>query len=1411
MEATCYYHFPICPPPVEVSKKAVDSEVAARRRLCRDECHLITKGECSEIYDRLLQDSQSQGNTALFQDQPLLRGFSWTAITYRNSIPNIQTLALERALDHLFLISQVPSISRLDSSSLCDLMTPLLHHFADLISNPKPGVVPKHMDNSKLQKGPAQTTQSPDLLPLFISFGVLILLALIMILICFVCRRSHSGYSNGVFTGGSQAMGSFCGKAATVGKKQQGRHLHAQNAVEMKQPIPEISACPETAPFVVNTFPTATSPNLERRVAPDQQQQRQYHQYQTPKSVILAPPPTSPAPPPPPPPPPLTYSPIDPANYRAFTQVFASQTDCEMDGGERQFLVVNNTLFNRQADISHQLDRSSGSPENVDRSLKTVNYPLVQIKFGDRIGQGVFGPVYAGELQASSDYENSKPTPLVIKTLSPGAPAAMQTDFRREVNIMAELNHPNLLGIFGVSLQQPPWCMLFETPLYGDLHEVLLAARPSSDDGGWSSTASASNTWPRNQQLNEGDRFHVAFQVASGMEYLSRNHFIHRDLAARNVTVGEHLLCKITDLGLARDSYAMDYYRVPAANNLLLPVRWMPIDAILHSRFSVESDVWAFGVLLWEIWTDGVRPYHLYSDAEVIDLVQSRYLLPCPHNCLPQVYALMVDCWNEVGLKRPSFEEVLSRLSLCDHEALGRDPTSGTDKGTVLTNTFPMSRAIDLTGTNTCSHSGDSGKTNSTDVSTERPASQRVSSVPMPIMVGVDGSSGGGGALELLSSDVNRRSTNYPLGPRPVTTGANSTNGKPFLFTTSSSSTSVTATGTGGNSLLYSSDAARMVTPNPKTGGFCDLGPEEPPEKEFEKAKALFQSIKHGGSKKHEGLETNSRTGTLYEHMVGITKYILEHQPAQALDQFEELSRLVKREMGLEGEFMDAGFTEAREDAVAPTEEPIPPAVVFAENERAIYCHPDHVWNKSPLVEPPLPASYAGNFEVDEEEMAAIPNLCQQLSLIEQSGIDYYIVEAEFEGDSDPSEKIPGPWDKWRPPRPPKVVQEQDTEEFKAMLLREETVANLPVEKRVLINLPRNKYKPPTRYPQEPRGRGLNRWDYFVSSSLGEKTWVRLPMVKPEHIVAARQSVYFFTGDLNAPVGDLPCGVGSFPGLEVHYLRAQIARISSGTQVSPAGVFELDEEDEPEEGEKPENLMMAEEYEPMEFEDLLDPSNWVHHRPFIYSIGRINWLSRKKAAAAMKAIEAEEEDEEEGATLRDDNEDEEGMEEEEGEEEEEEEEEEGPDLLTPVDEDDPMRPLGRVGESLFGNVNSIPASAWNIRPSTVLLPVNCAIAVVSSSRWPGAYALSRSTTFVNVYLGWGNKFLSASYQPPRLQSLFKEFDDEAMGLKETVDPMVQQEEEVRLRKEARRLAMAAAAEEEEEEEGEGDEDEGAED
>lgn len=134
------------------------------------------------------------------------------------------------------------------------------------------------------------------------------------------------------------------------------------------------------------------------------------------------------------------------------------------------------------------------------------------------------------------------------------------------------------------------------------------------------------------------------------------------------------------------------------------------------------------------------------------------------------------------------------------------------------------------------------------------------------------------------------------------------------------------------------------------------------------------------------------------------------------------------------------------------------------------------------------------------------------------------------------------------------------------MLMDEEALAELPIEKRILVNLPKNRYVPLSLYPWEERGKGMNRCDYFVCTNLGEGTWLRLPMVRPIHIAMARDSMRILTGDLNAPVGDLPGGLGHFPGVEAHYLRAQIARISSSCHISPAGVYEMDEDDEPEEG-----------------------------------------------------------------------------------------------------------------------------------------------------------------------------------------------------------------------------------------------------
>lgn len=146
--------------------------------------------------------------------------------------------------------------------------------------------------------------------------------------------------------------------------------------------------------------------------------------------------------------------------------------------------------------------------------------------------------------------------------------------------------------------------------------------------------------------------------------------------------VNDNLTVKISDFGLSRDVYSNDYYRVQG--KALLPVRWMPPEAILYNKFTIESDVWSFGVVLWEIYSYGLQvnasmlmgfsknglnitivfmqPYYGYSNQDVIDMVRSRQLLACPSECPSRIYSLMVECWSEVPLRRPTFTEIHNRL-----------------------------------------------------------------------------------------------------------------------------------------------------------------------------------------------------------------------------------------------------------------------------------------------------------------------------------------------------------------------------------------------------------------------------------------------------------------------------------------------------------------------------------------------------------------------------------------------------------------------------------------------------------------------------------------------------------------------------------------------------------------------------
>ncbi|XP_078319398.1 inactive tyrosine-protein kinase transmembrane receptor ROR1-like isoform X6 [Crassostrea virginica] len=291
-------------------------------------------------------------------------------------------------------------------------------------------------------------------------------------------------------------------------------------------------------------------------------------------------------------------------------------------------------------------------------------FPLSSIRFLQELGEGAFGKVYKGEVIGL--YGESTVSKIAIKTLKENAMPKIKNDFRREVDLMTELRHPNIVCLLGVSMKQEPMCMLFEFMPYGDLHEYLITHSPNSD------MSSVDDESGKKIILEYPEMLFISIQVAAGMEYLASHHFVHRDLAARNILVGDNLSVKISDFGLSRDIYSSDYYRVQSKS--LLPVRWMPLEAILYGKFTTESDVWSYGVVLWEIFSYGLQPYYGYTNQEVIDVVRSRQILPNPEDCPPRMYGLMVECWHENPTRRPTFREIHARLRAWKTEVLMNNP-----------------------------------------------------------------------------------------------------------------------------------------------------------------------------------------------------------------------------------------------------------------------------------------------------------------------------------------------------------------------------------------------------------------------------------------------------------------------------------------------------------------------------------------------------------------------------------------------------------------------------------------------------------------------------------------------------------------------------------------------------------------
>ncbi|KAM9357986.1 radial spoke head protein 4 homolog A [Symphorus nematophorus] len=515
-------------------------------------------------------------------------------------------------------------------------------------------------------------------------------------------------------------------------------------------------------------------------------------------------------------------------------------------------------------------------------------------------------------------------------------------------------------------------------------------------------------------------------------------------------------------------------------------------------------------------------------------------------------------------------------------------------------------------------------------------------------------------------------------------------------------------------------------------------GPDKPPQDTSE------DSLQSAAAFKGFLLKDSSKSKlNLYDHLTRLLVKVMDERPQDVADVIEDMSLDVKRAL-----FENKQST--LQDLPQPTA-----AEQLAEKQRLLFARPEDADHEEELVENALPNVSEIGFYLEQAGVGLGREETQRVflalkQLVESQGLlhcrlwgkilgmesSYIIAEAEYrEGEEE---------------------EEQGAEEAAE---DEEKEANAKDNEDEMDPLPQSTYKPPPVVPKEAIGTGANKFVYYVCEE-PSLPWVKLPSVSPAQITAARQIRKFFTGRLDAPVVSYP----PFPGNEANYLRAQIARISASTHVSPLGFYQHGEEEGDEEDEAPRNSYEVNPYfEGLPLAEMAESlSSWVHHVQHILQQGRCTWVNL--------AVKAGEDSNEEGEA------------EEKEEEPDEPEPEVGPPLLTPLSQDAEM-------------FNTPP---WTSKMSSNLTSQH-AVAVLRSNLWPGAYTYACGKKFENIYIGWGLKYAGEGYSPPVPPPPQREYPS-GPEITEALDPQLEEELALKESLEEQQAAQEALEDMEDEEE-----------
>ncbi|XP_072051220.1 uncharacterized protein [Amphiura filiformis] len=305
-------------------------------------------------------------------------------------------------------------------------------------------------------------------------------------------------------------------------------------------------------------------------------------------------------------------------------------------------------IDNTHGDVPDEdVEQGLNNNDIIDNAFLEKEIDRDRLEVVQLLGSGCYGVVYQANLTLPDDEAT---TCVALKTLKDDVIPDVKERFLEEIKLHIEIgSHPNVLSVLGCVTISDPYCMIMKFMKYGDLQKFL-----------WKCNKEENITKDRIYDLTELNQLHIARQIAQGMEYLSTTRYYHGDLAARNILVGEDLLIKISDFGMADDIYTQGYKRI--APEKKRPVKWVSLETNVRGQCTIKSDIWSYGIVLYEIYTLGGTPYPGMTCREVILRLQEGYRMEKSETCPDEIYEIMCQCWLENPIDRPTFTVLLRTL-----------------------------------------------------------------------------------------------------------------------------------------------------------------------------------------------------------------------------------------------------------------------------------------------------------------------------------------------------------------------------------------------------------------------------------------------------------------------------------------------------------------------------------------------------------------------------------------------------------------------------------------------------------------------------------------------------------------------------------------------------------------------------